>query len=161
MRQEEGVDKAFMPKISNKVAIGAILVLLTVYYLPVIIQHIEQPHRKYLTYDTHMFIGNWIPDIFPDDVQNIHEQHDIDTNEVWVRLDTKEMPFNIAMKNTQLVYGSELNISDLSKPLHAKWWFNSLNPNTTIYKGTCNKEMTSYFFISYENKAYWWCQYEP
>ncbi|MES9987910.1 MAG: hypothetical protein ABW077_08340 [Candidatus Thiodiazotropha endolucinida] len=149
-----------MPKISSKVVVGIILVIVTVYYLPVIIQHIEQPHRKFHLYDSNMFVGNWIPDIFPKDVTNIHEQHDIDTNEVWVRLDANEMPFLEAMSNTQLVYGSELEISALSKPMYAKWWFSSLEPNASIYKGECNKGMVSYFFISGENKAYWWCQYE-
>ena len=149
-----------MPKISNKVAVGIVLLLIAAYYLPVIMQHIEQPHRKYLSYDTNMFVGNWIPDLFPDDVQNIHEQHDIDTNEVWVRLDAREMPFTKAKNNAQLVYGSELDISALSKPMHAKWWFNSLDPNTVVYKGMCNTDMVSYFFISNENKSYWWCQHE-
>jgi hypothetical protein len=148
-----------MPKISNKVAVGFVFVLLIVYYLPVITQHIEQPHRKYRSYDTNIFVGNWIPDIFPNDVQNIHEQHDFDTNEVWLRMDAREKPFTKALSNTQLVYGSELDISTLSQPMHAKWWFNSIDPNTAIYKGTCNKNMVSFFFESNQSKVYWWCQH--
>lgn len=149
-----------MPKIAKRGVIGIALALLAAYYLPVMIQHFEQPHRKYSSYDMNLFIGNWIPDIFPDDVKNIHEQHDIDTNEVWVRLDANNTPFTETMNNTQLIFGSELVDSILSRPMHANWWFKSLDPNVPIYKGTCRSGMISYFFISNENKAYWWCQHE-
>ena len=121
-----------MPKMSSKVVIGTILVLAAVYYMPVIIQHIEQPHRKYHSYDPDIFVGNWIPDIFPQDVTDIHEQHDIDTNEVWVRLDAKEMPFIKAKSNTELVSENQIEKSALSVPMNAKWWFSSLEPNSSI-----------------------------
>jgi hypothetical protein len=149
-----------MPRTWSKIAIGVILVFLAVYYFPVMIQHLEQPHRKYTSYDREMFAGSWIPDLFPVDVQNIHEQHDIDTNEVWVRVDAGETNFTKATLNTQAVYASEIEISGLSRPMHAEWWFDSLDSNTPIYRGVCNNDMVSYFFISKENKAYWWCQHE-
>ncbi len=109
-----------------------------------------------------------MPRIFPEDITNIHEQHDIDTNEVWLKLDkgSKPIPTNKLVK----LSSNEKSKVSISMPFLASWWFEGIveqQPandgalNADVFKGHCGNNMASYLAISkVSNEVYWWCQHE-
>ena len=116
------------------------------FVFPVIYQHIEQPHRKYGTYDQEIFVGNWIPDIFPKDITNIHEQHDVDTNEVWVKFNYGRLPPTEVLNSYTQVLPNDLSSLKLRKPLFASWWFDDVSTNSRLLQGHVEKICQHIFY---------------
>ena len=93
-----------------------------------------------------------MPDIFPEDIKNIYEQHDIDSYQVWLR-------FNKGLNEINLSEFSPMNKPDVTfrKPFFTTWWFSDLLEGYTFYKGPNSKYGSSVLAISSDDKpVYWW-----
>lgn len=143
-----------------------ILLLALVLLLPFACQYIEEPYSFYQSHTDKLYFGNWVPKIFPRDIVHIHEQHDIDTNEVWVRFETAiNLVSTNQMKELSNIEKRELK---MKRPYFASWWFEGLieqQPenvnalNAKVYRGVCGENMSSFLAISRTSKqVYWWCQ---
>ena len=131
-------------------------------------QYIEEPYRFYETHTDELYMGNWVPKIFPKDITNVHEQHDIDTNEVWVRFDKGAEP--VSTHIMKKLSNAEIYNLKLSKPFLASWWFDGLVEQrpandaalyADVFRGSCGENMESFLAISRTNtNVYWWCQYQ-
>lgn len=79
-------------------------------------QYVEEPYRYYETYTRELHEGLWVPDIFPRDIKQIHEQHDIDTNQVWLRFTLGDQKIDLSQFNT-----IERDMTKVRKPFLAEW----------------------------------------
>ena len=128
----------------------------------------EQPSRYLTKYEESLHDGFWVPRYFPNDIEEIYEAHDIDTNRTWVRFALGR----IAYSPTTHGY-SPVEVS-LDPPMHvqaprlANWWFTSLEETNgtagELYKGPCRptdpmNDMKGYVLIK-KPLVYWWCQWE-
>jgi hypothetical protein len=126
----------------------------------------EQPHRYFENYTASIHQDNWVPDIFPKDITKIHEQHDIDTNEVWLSYTPGQHPFNPTKLGMVALSESEIEKTKFRAPFWASWWFegpvqqqpaNDGALNAVIYRGVNKSGVISYFTCDVEkNKCYWW-----
>ena len=145
-----------------------IVVLFLIVGLPFSCQYMEEPNRYFATYTEDLHKGLWVPDIFPKDIKEIYEQHNIDTDEVWLR-------FKIGSKKIDLSHYSILseqqkNNIEFHEPFMASWWFKSVIEQQpannsilylNVYKGSCGENRVSYIAIPKSSKThdyYWWCQ---
>jgi len=140
-----------------------ILILLVI---PLSCEKFEQPDRYFDYYSADIHQGNWVPNIFPKDIKNIHEQHDIDTNEVWLSYTPGKQPFNPVKLGMVALSSNEIEKTKFRTPFWASWWFegpvqqqpaNDGALNAVIYRGINKRGLTSYFTCDSEkNKCYWW-----
>lgn len=143
-------------------------IIIVIVLIPLTCHYLEQPSRYLDAYSPGLHQGNWVPNIFPNDITQIHEQHDIDTNEVWLRFTTTKS--KIGLSQFKMLATQDLQTINISKPTFATWWFEGIIEQqpandsalyAVIYKGNCGKNMVSYLAISKKNNInYWWCQYE-
>ena len=138
-----------------KTVIVASIVILTILVgFPVACQYSEQPRSYYSNYTEDLHNGMWVLDIFPKDIKNINEQHDIDTNEVWLK-------FTLGTKKIDLSHYQKIDKSDISysKPFLTTWWFSDLPPHYNFYRGSCEGSInSSTLALSTKSKeVYWWC----
>ena len=121
-------------------------------------QTVEQPYRYYESYDPELHGGMWVPDIFPHDITEIHEQHDIDTNEVWLRFSLGEATFQPIDSGYSAVDTSETGL-EARKPLwvpwRGRWWYQDLSGSFQLYRGS-HLEGTAYLAIDPDGTVYWW-----
>ncbi len=144
------------------------LVVVGALSMPYALQYIEEPSRYYQNHTDELYSGNWVPRIFPDDITNIHEQHDIDTNEVWLKFEKGSKSIS-TINFVKLSSQEKLKLS-ISMPFFASWWFEGIieqQPandgalNAAIFKGKCSDKKSSYLAFSRSSSTvYWWCQYE-
>lgn len=94
----------------------------------------------------------------PPNARQIRTQHNIDTNEVWVRFETNTPGFDPARAGFHLVEHSSWP-SKVRPPRHANWWFSSLSeftPGTAkLYVGSCQGSTGHMLVIASE--VYLWC----
>lgn len=145
-----------------------IIVILLVVGIPFSFQYMEEPHSYFSAYTTDLHNGLWVPNIFPKDIKEIHEQHDIDTNEVWLRFEVGSK--QIDLSNYSILSDLEKSNIIIRKPFMASWWFEGIieqqpaNDNalySNLYKGNCGESMASYLAIPKTGATYyWWCQSE-
>jgi len=136
----------------NKMTVGLWLGSLLLVVLPSGCQWIEQPYRHFDVYGKELHDGLWVPDIFPHDITDIHEQHDIDTNEVWMR-------FSLNAQKIDLSIFAALPTLETTKTkaFNASWWFDELPSHYKFYKGS-SAGSNSVLAHSTESKVvYWWC----
>ncbi len=146
-----------------------IIGVLAIFLLAVMCQKHEQPYRFFNVHSEELYRGNWVPKIFPDDISEIHEQHDIDTNEVWLSFNRGKKSINPFVLEMKSLSSNQIEKLEMSKPFMASWWFegpiqkqpaNDNALNAVFFKGVCGKEMTSYLALdNTSKKSYWWCQY--
>lgn len=89
----------------------------------------------------------WIPEIVPKNAREIHEQHDLDTNEVWVRFYIQKEEKSRVTAGLKKLTDDEILKIKLKYPSKANWWFEGLvqqSPsndnalNAEIYSVKCN-----------------------
>ena len=129
-------------------------------------QHIEQPHRYFDSYSKQLHKGNWVPDIFPKDIKQINEQHDIDTNEVWLSYTPGKSRFDPLQYGIVVIPTQEIETINFRFPYQASWWFeepieqqlaNDNALNAVTYRGINEAGGKTYFTCDFEkNKCYWW-----
>jgi len=123
----------------------------------------EQPHRQFDTYTKVLHGGNWVPDIFPHDIVSIREQHDIDTNEVWLRFSLTESSFSPAQHEYREISKKQLTNYRIRKPIilfwRPNWWFEELVEDDKLFVHDDYPETKSFVLISSNNTVYWWHQW--
>jgi len=73
-----------------------------------------------------IFQYGWIPRWFPTNATNIYEQHDIDTNRVWIKFELSENENPTFIQSFNLLKPQEINNIDSKAPFLANWWFEGL-----------------------------------
>jgi hypothetical protein len=134
-------------KKTNRLWFGSLLLVV----LPSGCQWVEQPYRHFEVYGQELHDGLWVPDIFPHDITDIHEQHDIDTNKVWMRFSLN------AQKIDRSIFAAVPTLQmTKTKPSLASWWFDQLPSHYKFYKGS-SAGSNSVLAHSTESKVvYWW-----
>jgi len=109
----------------------------------------------------------WIPEIIPKTATDIHEQHDIDTNEVWIRFDLPSADKNRLMAGMRKLTDREILNLRVGHPSRADWWFENLiqqQPannnalNAEIYVVKCREDKNGYMaFDHISQMVYYWC----
>ena len=108
----------------------------------------------------------WIPVIVPATATEIHEQHDLDTNNVWIRFSMQNLDRDRILSGlTRLSHEEILRIKS-SKPYNVDWWFEGLiqqHPandnalNAEIYAVKCGGRKKGYIaFDRTSQKVYYW-----
>jgi len=64
-----------------------IILAIVVFLMICDVKYTEEPSRYYFKHSNELYYGDWVPKIFPENISNIYEQHNFDTNEVWLRFD--------------------------------------------------------------------------
>ena len=134
----------------------------------------DEFYSFYKTYDEAVQDGAmkrvWIPNILPTSATEINEQHDLDTNEAWIRFKLSENEREEFTKNLTKLTHEEILEIDLRYPSRANWWFEGLiqkSPaadaalNADIYSITCDgTDKTGYIAIDCcSSHIYYWCNY--
>ena len=106
----------------------------------------------------------WIPEIVPKTATEIHEQHDLDTNEVWIRFNIPSLDRSRLTAGLKKLTDEEISKVKLKAP-KANWWFEGLiqqSPandnalNAEIYAVKCNGD--GYLaFDRTSQRVYYWC----
>lgn len=86
-------------------------------------QRFEQPHRYFDSYSEELHDGNWVPNIFPKDISQINEQHDLDTNEVWLSYTPGKIDFDPLKMGMVSLETKEIEKLEFRAPYQAYWWF--------------------------------------
>ena len=149
-----------------------ILILLSILSIAVVkglvsFLYMEQPGRYYEIHTDELYAGGWVPRQFPKDITNIYEQHDIDTNHVWLRFDRGQQAVSTeGMKKLSIKEKEKLQ---LQTPLFSSWWFDGLIEQqpandaalyADVFIGSCGRG-SSFLALSLNRQTvYWWCQSE-
>jgi hypothetical protein len=130
-------------------------------------QYFEEPQRYYKSHSDELYAGGWVPKIFPNDISEIHEQHDIDTNEVWLLFNRGNKNIDPEKINMSRLTWDQTQSIQFRKPFLSSWWFegpvqqqpaNDNALNAEYFKGSCGDGMTSYLALDRTSqKSYWWC----
>ncbi len=149
--------------------IAILIGILALLAFPVSWKKYEQPHRYFAFYTEKIHQGNWVPDIFPKDIQNIHEQHNIDTNEVWLSYTPGKQQFSPTQAGMVQLSENEIEKTKFRRPFWVSWWFegpvqqqpaNDNALNAAIYRGTVTNGNAAFFTFNFENnRCYWWQQH--
>ena len=95
-----------------------------------------------------IFQYGWIPSWFPINATNIHEQHDIDTNQVWIKFEILDSNNTTLLQSFKLLEPDKIAIINIKAPFLSNWWFEDLiehspsNNNSLhayIYQGNDDK----------------------
>jgi hypothetical protein len=132
------------------------LVILTILVgTPTACEYSEQPRAYYPDYNDNLHKGLWVPKIFPKDITDIHEQHEIDTAKVWLRFKLGNQSINLS--NYQKIDKADINYT---RPFLTTWWFSDLPDHYNYYRGSCTGSIqSSTLAISTNSKVvYWWCK---
>ncbi len=116
-------------------------------------EYFEHPRNYYPNYTVDLHKGLWVPNIFPSDIENIYEQHDIDTNRVWLKFTLGEQAIDLSSyKNIEK---SGINYS---KPFLTTWWFSYLPNHYKYYRGqsTGSNEASTLAISNKSKEVYWW-----
>lgn len=126
---------------------------------------VERPSRYLGTYSETLHGGEWVPRIFPEDIREIHEQHDLDTNEVWLSFTLGATTFSPEAVGYTLIPEHERERLNLRKPFAVTWWFGELGEVgiRPIYSGPCfpdgRNESHQRGYLHIQGRTiYWWCQ---
>jgi hypothetical protein len=126
---------------------------------------LENPQREYAAVTDEVFLGGWVPSLLPPTATEIQTQHNIDTNEVWVRFKLGTPDFDPAELGFRKAEPGSWTVQ-VRQPRHASWWFNSLSQfspnNATLYLGACQDTRTgvrarSGHMLVVADEVYLWC----
>ncbi len=100
----------------------------------------ENPQREHVALTDEVYLGGWVPRLLPPSAVDIRTQHNIDTNEVWVRFKVGTPNFSPADLGYRPMEPANWP-TQVRQPRHANWWFKSLSDfsprDATLYVGTC------------------------
>jgi hypothetical protein len=109
----------------------------------------------------------WIPEIVPTTATEIHEQHDLDTNDVWIRFTVPSSDRDRLTTGLKRLSDDEVLKVRVRNPSKADWWFEGLiqqSPandnalNAEIYVVKCHEDKSGYIaFDRTSQKVYYWC----
>lgn len=107
----------------------------------------------------------WIPEIVPKTATEIHEQHDLDTNDVWLRFNVPSLGKGKLSAGLKGLTDEEISKIKLKNPSKADWWFEGLiqqSPsndnalNAEVFRVNCNGD--GYLAIDRSTqRVYYWC----
>ena len=114
-----------------KIIRNSFILLLSVIFLFVLVrnffQYIENPSSHWdhpEEIPPSYFNRGWLPQWLPENATNIYQQHNIDTNQIWVKFEVKRdmtLPKDFTKLNDKHI--SKLKIPE---PYSAFWWFEGL-----------------------------------
>ena len=131
---------------------------------PLSCEYIEHPSRYLEYHNESLYGGGWVPKIFPNDIREIHEQHDIDTNGVWLRFRKGTTEFIPSLHGFVELQPDEVQKLKFRKPFLASWWFKNIDKSESnnvvkIYKSVYSQEYGAVTYIKEDGPlVYWWCQ---
>ena len=109
----------------------------------------------------------WIPEIVPESATELHEEHDLDTNNVWLRFNLSNSEKSRLTAGLQKLSHQDISKTKLRYPSKADWWFEGLiqqSPanegalNADIYTLKCYNGKNGYLaFDRVSEKVYYWC----
>ena len=73
-----------------------------------------------------IFQYGWIPRWFPTNATNIHEQHDIDTNHVWIKFEILDSNDTTLLQSFKLLKPEKIASIAIKAPFLSNWWFEDL-----------------------------------
>ncbi len=129
---------------------------------------LENPQSEYAALTDEVFRGGWVPKLLPPGATAIRTQHNIDTNEVWVRFKVGTAAFKPADLGFQQA-APDTWPSHVRRPRYASWWFTSLSqfpPGAAeLYVGACRAPgatgpARSGHLLVVSGEAYLWCSGE-
>jgi len=107
----------------------------------------------------------WIPEILPATATEIYEQHDLDTNNVWIRFALPSSDRDRLATGLKRLTDNEIR-KIITQPPLATWWFKGLiqqtptndSLNANIYAMKCHEDKTGYLAFDVTGpKVYYWC----
>jgi hypothetical protein len=109
----------------------------------------------------------WIPEIVPTTATEIHEQHDLDSNDVWIRFTVPRLDRDRLTSGLKKLSDDEILKLKVRHPARADWWFEGLiqqSPandnalNAEIYTLKCHDDRAGYVaFDRTGPRIYYWC----
>jgi hypothetical protein len=111
--------------------------------------------------------GGWIPEIVPSSATEIHEQHNIDTNEVWLRFDIPSTEKNKMISGLRKLSHQEIERIHLRYPWRAgDWWFEGVIQQEPYNDNALNAEIymteNEIYFLAFDccsSRVYYWEQH--
>lgn len=131
----------------------------------------ERPTSYYPKYEDALKDGavkrGWIPEIVPETATEIHEQHDIDTNDVWIRFTVSGSEKSRLIAGLKRLRDDEIIKQKLRYPSEASWWFEGLiqqSPaddnalNAEVYSAKCDEGRIGGLALDRtSHRVYYWC----
>jgi hypothetical protein len=68
----------------------------------------------------------WVPEWLPAEASNVHIQHDLDTNEEWLRFELGEKQRSALVVGLQWLSSADIETVAIRSPRGAPWWFEGL-----------------------------------
>lgn len=106
-----------------------------------------------------------MPKLLPPTATVVRVQHNLDTNEVWIRFKTGTPDFDPAKLGFTRIAPASWPVQ-VRRPRYASWWFGSLkqfSPSAaSLYSGPCGSEIQgtlvrSGHLLVAAGEAYLWC----
>ena len=98
----------------------------TIFYF----KYIEQPYTHWDSTEnmnlSKTYQYGWIPTWFPINAMNIHEQHDIDTNNIWIKFEITDDNNTKFIQNFNQLNQKEIKNLNIRPPFLCNWWFEGL-----------------------------------
>lgn len=113
----------------------------------------------------------WIPEMIPTSATEIYEQHNLDTNEVWLRFNIPIYDRDKMITGLRKLSQQEIQKMKFRYPSMVNWWFegfiqqspandNALNADIYIIKSK-DKNKSAYLALDRSSsKIYYWDAYE-
>jgi hypothetical protein len=109
----------------------------------------------------------WIHEIVPATATEIHEQHDLDTNDLWIRFTLATSDKDRLVPGLKRLSHDEILRVKARKPSSVDWWFEGLiqqSPandnalNAEIYVVKCGEDKSGFIaFDRTSQRVYYWC----
>jgi len=109
----------------------------------------------------------WIPEIVPKTAIEIHEQHDLDTNDVWIRFTFPSSRRDQLTSGLKRLSNDEVEKVRVRRPSNVDWWFEGLIQqapandnalNAEIYVVKCHEDRAGYLALDRTSqRVYFWC----
>ncbi|MCP4149504.1 MAG: hypothetical protein GY757_17280 [bacterium] len=133
----------------------------------------ETPKSYYPTLEDAKTVGaikrGWIPPVLPVSAADIHEQHSIDTNTVWIKFNANHPDLKKLSTQLRVLTSQEIDSLFPLKHPSGNWWVPTKKTrdsfSITAYDYKFNiadgsvETKTGYFFLDFENKVAYY--YKP
>lgn len=116
-----------MKKIFRNFIFFLLTIIILFFIIGKLFHYIETPSNYWKdakSINPEYITSGWIPKWFPKNATKIHEHHDIDTNEVWLKFEFENKLY-IPHNFTKLNY-KQIKKVKIRKPFLAFWWFEGL-----------------------------------
>ncbi len=117
-------------KINRKIILPisiAIVLLAGIILLPYIFKTLKTSTNYYADVNSAISDGavesGWLPNNIPLLATNIYEQHNTDTNDVFMRFEVKQNNWKSMTKGLRLLATSEVKQIECVSPFNVDWWF--------------------------------------